>query len=295
MRDLFEKGNILDRPFEAVKFEKNKYNFPVPAHWHYYTEMVFVLTGTAIVKCNSTEYILNPGNFILFFPQVIHSVMQKGSEELSFYVLKFDINRLDFKTDYIPRFKYILKEAASQTCQQIVFHESEFTPGIIRGFFEECIYEVSHRSYGYDSKVQCVLSLMLIEVIRRWMEKGFSPSYSPDNAIEDYSIHDILIYIEQNIQNPIHIESLAEMCNMSYSYFAKTFRELYGQSCKDYIEFVRLSKAENLLLFTNADLTYISTETGFSDCSHFIRVFKKKYGTTPKQFRAQMLKETTMN
>ncbi|MGN1090834.1 MAG: helix-turn-helix domain-containing protein [Huintestinicola sp.] len=44
-------------------------------------------------------------------------------------------------------------------------------------------------------------------------------------------------------------------------------------------------KAEELLLFTDYDLNYISQETGFSDCSHLIKSFKKYRGITPKQFR----------
>ena len=74
---------------------------------------------------------------------------------------------------------------------------------------------------------------------------------------------------------------------MSYPYFAKCFRELYGQSCKKYIEFIRMCKAEDLLISTGLDLNYISQETGFSDCSHFIKALKQKNGVTPKQYRKQ--------
>ena len=72
---------------------------------------------------------------------------------------------------------------------------------------------------------------------------------------------------------------------MSYSYFAKLFRETYNQSSKEYIELTRINKATDLLLFTNQDLTYISQETGFADCSHLIRTFKKWKGMTPKQWK----------
>ena len=72
---------------------------------------------------------------------------------------------------------------------------------------------------------------------------------------------------------------------MINSYFAKMFLIHYGQSCKQYIEFIRLNKVENLLLFTDYDLNFIATETGFADCSHLIRTYKKHYQITQKQFR----------
>ena len=60
-------------------------------------------------------------------------------------------------------------------------------------------------------------------------------------------------------------------------------------SCKEYIEAMRIYKVEELLLFTQYDLSRISQETGFSDCSHMIKSFKKRRGITPKQFRMREL------
>ena len=75
------------------------------------------------------------------------------------------------------------------------------------------------------------------------------------------------------------------MCNLSYSHFAKLFREHFGQSCKEYITYIRLNKADELLMHTNYDISYIATETGFFDGSHFIHAYKKWKGITPKQRR----------
>ena len=109
---------------------------------------------------------------------------------------------------------------------------------------------------------------------------------APDDY--DASIYSISKYIEQHCGEPLRVHELAQMCGMSYSYFAKLFRETYNQSCKEYIEFTRINKAADLLLFTNQDLTYISQETGFADCSHLIRTFKKWKGMTPKQWKKSL-------
>lgn len=75
------------------------------------------------------------------------------------------------------------------------------------------------------------------------------------------------------------------MCHLNYSHFAKLFRENYGRSCKEYIEYIRMNKAQDLLLNSYFDINYIAQETGFYDCSHFIRQYKKWRGITPKQER----------
>ena len=79
--------------------------------------------------------------------------------------------------------------------------------------------------------------------------------------------------------------NIAKECGMSYSYFAKKFSSVYGKTCKEYIEEMRFIKVEDFLLFTDFDLNYISQETGFSDCSHMIKCFKRHKGITPKKFR----------
>ena len=92
-------------------------------------------------------------------------------------------------------------------------------------------------------------------------------------------------YIDMHSAEPLEIQELAEMCHMSYSNFARLFRKKYGRSCKEYIHYIRLNKAQDLLLNSDYDLNYIAMETGFFDCSHFIRTYKKWKGITPKQER----------
>jgi len=65
------------------------------------------------------------------------------------------------------------------------------------------------------------------------------------------NINNITEYIDDHLNEDLRVEDLAKKCNMSYSYFAKCFAELYGQSCKHYISFLRLCKAENMLLLDN--------------------------------------------
>jgi len=81
------------------------------------------------------------------------------------------------------------------------------------------------------------------------------------------------------------------LCHLSYSHFAKLFRENYGRSCKEYIQYIRMNKAQDLLLNSDFDINYIAQETGFYDCSHFIRQYKKWRGITPKQDRKNKCKK----
>ena len=285
MEYLFEYSDILNAPLEAFLYDAHKMPFPIQSHWHYFIEIIYVTEGTAWITCNQQTYLLHPGEMIFLPPQAIHSIYTTTPRPLQYTVLKFDANRINLSGDYLPKIGTIFRSASCDRKLPITFSQSDFQSFSLSAFFATCVKEMEHRDYGYDSYVSSYISLLLIQMLRIWRDSGFIAEAETIEKQEDYTIHDILMYIDQHSQEKIVVEELAEMCHMSYSYFAKTFHKLYGQSCKEYIAFIRLSKVENLLLFTNYDLNYISAETGFSDCSHLIRVFKKKYHMTPKQFR----------
>ncbi|OPJ64463.1 AraC family transcriptional regulator [Clostridium oryzae] len=282
---LFEESNMLTSPYEAFLFDTKHNVFPIKAHWHYFMEIIFMLKGTAIINCNTEEYVLEPGDLILFHPQAVHSIFTASHESLKYDVLKFDANKLQINSSYTPKLSAVFKCAVDDPCAPIFFPSKTFANFSLDNLMDSCIEEVVNKDYGYDIRLQSLISTLLIEILRLWRKYGFDTNNAALMPNNTDSLYTILQYIDEHSNESLKVELLAERCHMSYSYFAKRFHDLYGQSCRDYIEFIRLSKVKDLLLFTNFDLNYISQETGFSDCSHLIRIFKKNTGMTPKQFR----------
>ena len=62
------------------------------------------------------------------------------------------------------------------------------------------------------------------------------------------------------------------------------FKKYVGMSCLDYIKSLRLQKAADLLEQQELSITDAAMTAGFSSLSYFYREFKKRYGTTPRQF-----------
>lgn len=285
MKYLFEYSDILNSPIEAFLFDTRTMPFPVESHWHYFIEIIYLLEGTTWITCNEDTHILNPGEMIFLPPQAVHSVYSTTPMPPRYVVLKFAPNQAGFSESYLPRIGTVFRNASKTLKLPITFSQKDFSDFALEDFFLRCVKEMEEKRYGYDSFLRSLIIQLNVELLRIWREHGFTQESDSTEKEEDFSIHDVLMYIDSHSQENIRVEELAKMCHMSYSYFAKTFHRLYGQSCKEYMEFVRLSKVENLLLFTNYDLNYISNETGFADCSHLIRVFKRKYHMTPKQYR----------
>ena len=116
---------------------------------------------------------------------------------------------------------------------------------------------------------------------------------APEQSVDNQPFFfEILEYIDAHASEQLSVERLADMCHMSYSYFAKKFHETYGRSCKEYINYIRVLRAQGFLLNTDYNLDYIAQETGFYDASHFIRTYKKIKGATPKQERIHFKRQS---
>lgn len=289
MHYLFEYGDILNSPYEAFIFDTAIHSFPVRQHWHYYMEILFMLDGTALVSCGSKEYILQPGDMISLPPKELHAIYATSNERLRYYVLKFDLNRFHENTGLTPQLKSVVQQALADEHTSIHFSSSQIQKYPIEEYIRTCSYEYEQKGYGYYTAMHAALTCLLLSMVRIWRNHGFVPSRVAAEPAY-HSIDTITEYIDAHSNQPLRVEDLALRCNMSYSFFAKKFRQLYGRSCKEYIEYIRVTKAEDLLLFTDCDLTYISQETGFSDCSHMIKTFRKYKNITPKQFRIQNTK-----
>ena len=131
--------------------------------------------------------------------------------------------------------------------------------------------------------VQSGIHSLLIEIARK-IDKPTKQT-GEKHAEQNLSFYHILEYIDTHSSERLEVAQLADLCHMSYSNFARLFRENYGRSCKEYIQYIRLNKAQDLLLNSDFDLDYIAQETGFFDCSHFIKAYKNLRGITPKQER----------
>lgn len=284
MKSLFEESDLINNPIECFMFDSKKNEFPVRLHYHYYMEMIFMLKGTAKVTSGNNEYLAKRGEIVIFHPNAVHSVDTDDEDGILFIGIKLDINRMNLAPSYSPKYRSIFKSIEMHGLPCLIPADSVGRMGG-DACFGKCLREVTERKYGYDQILKSELYVLLTDIIRYYQSIGFNIDNEMFALDGRYDIFSITDYIDSNIGKNIKVADIAEMCGMSYSYFAKQFTSVYGKSCKEYIDEMRAYKAEELVVFTNFDLSYIADECGFSDCSHLINSFKKYKGSTPKQYR----------
>lgn len=286
MYRLFEKGDTLNTPIECFEFCAGREAFPVRPHWHYFLEMILVIEGTLTVRSGGEEFTLAPGEFALFYPKQVHEIDCLTGEAPVFLGIKTDVNVLGMDSAYIPKLRGILSGAERQKMR--TRFPKDFTEvHQFERLFRECIAEVNQQRYGYDTLLRSNLNKIIISVLRIWQDAGFTVENRAFTNESDIDIYTVTEFIDRNISSRIKVSDIAAKVNMSYSCFSRKFLEVYGKSCKDYMDDMRLVMVEDYLRFTDLDLTSIALETGYTDCSHMIKCFKESKGITPKQYRTK--------
>ena len=92
----------------------------------------------------------------------------------------------------------------------------------------------------------------------------------------------------QYMKEDLSLDTVADALNMSPVYLGRLFKKYVSKSLTDYINEVRIAKAELLLRDTDKLIANIAVETGFAGNSYFGKVFKKYKGVSPNEYRSKL-------
>jgi AraC-like DNA-binding protein len=114
----------------------------------------------------------------------------------------------------------------------------------------------------------------------------------PDLPTTKHSrVSEIRDWINEHYASPITLDDMAAKAAMSRSVFSRLFRRHIGMSLMDYCMQVRAAAAARLIGNTDTAITDIALQVGFSNLSHFHRIFKRQYSMTPGQYRKFLLNQ----
>lgn len=108
---------------------------------------------------------------------------------------------------------------------------------------------------------------------------------SPEQRKQLPVIQPAVTYITEHYYEDITVEQLAALCNVSAVYLTRLFRQELHRAPHEYLQQIRLNNAARMLTETRESVETVAELCGFSGSTHFIRMFRKRYSTTPLQFR----------
>ena len=109
-------------------------------------------------------------------------------------------------------------------------------------------------------------------------ESAFQGSVNP-------SLRSVIVFVDQHYMQRLTLDLVASQVYLHKTYICQLFTKHLGMSFVTYLENIRINKAKELLYSTNMSIREIAVSVGYSSASYFSKVFKKRIGITPLQYR----------
>lgn len=96
-------------------------------------------------------------------------------------------------------------------------------------------------------------------------------------------------YLRRHYDQALDVDVLAELCQVSRSYFFSLFRQETGMTAQQYLCRERLKHARKLLQFSRKSVAEVGSEVGWNDPFHFSRIFTRETGYSPTKYRRMVI------
>ena len=276
MKNEIVRSNVRGATVRVGSYDRQRPGEVSRLHYHDELEFLIVRSGRFICVADGEECCAEAGDVIFINSGVPHSTFCYQDDT---YVALLQFKETDFAGSEISKIiKYSVRFQGLSERSVRVIRNKEIVEAV-----EEILIESSRVRVAQDifirSSVLRILGIMYREGI-------LSDSEQVYYAKGVQKILPALAYINSSYNENITLEAAAAKLNFDSSYFCRIFKQAIGATFTEYLNFVRICKAERLLSRTDNSILEISEAVGFSSVSYFNRIFKKYRNCSPKYYRS---------
>lgn len=269
---VFPNENFVDLGLYQFGWEQcaPSHSFGPAARNHYLFH--YVISGTGTLNADDSKgvthtYQIKSGQGFMIFPNQINMYISDRQLPWEYVWVEFDGLRVKEAI-----------EIAGLTPDEPVYHARS-----------KDLREVMKNEMLYIARHQDAAPFQLIGHLYLFLDaltrSAASMRVSHGGKLRDFYIKEALNFIEQNFQNDISVEDIADTCGLNRSYFGKIFRDSIGKSPQEFLLNYRMVKACELLKLTQLSIGDIGNAVGYGNQLHFSRAFKNVYGISPREWR----------
>lgn len=277
---LYENMNMLDQTFPIIFhrdfLSKKGNNSLFKKHWHEKIEFLYIIRGEGIFLCNSASIPAKPSDLIVINSNELHEG-QCLSDELEYYCIIVDTSLFLSRYADVCEAKYIKPIMQNRILFKNKIEKDEAVGKCINDFVKE--YE--SKEIGFEMAVKASIYQLFVLLLRKHVELILTPREYNSRMRNLQRFNTILQYIENNYNEKITLGKLCSMASLSKFHFCRLFKEVTGKSVSEYLNLVRVSKAESMLRDTDLNVSEVALSCGFNDINYFSRLFRKYKNVSP--------------
>ena len=283
MKELKAQGSPL---FPIAIYEGNLNEEAVPLHWHDEFELGVVTGGSVVLYVGTERRVLRCGDGFFINAGSLHAFdsgsLEQSTQRSIVFLPALVGGRIDsiFWQKYCQPLLSASEAVHFQIFEKEISWQSDIIDAICRAW--HCCHIMQSE---YELDVRHILSHVLHSIGSHVDTAVEKPSRK--KMRENERIKLMIRYINNNYNLDIDIDSVAESAMISHTECLRCFHDIIGITPARYLRDVRVRKAAELLLSSNAHIADIAELCGFQDTSYFIRVFREAKGCTPADYRTR--------
>ncbi len=279
-QEFFEKSGM---PLNVLMIpEQIGHNF----HDHDVTELVVVTKGWGLHATRQEKYPIEAGN--VFVIQACEQHAYRDTHDLAICNVLFDLPRLKLPLGSLsqsPGYRALFSHEPRLRHTHGVKSHLKLSPAklaVVTDLFSNVIKELELKNAGFE----CMASALFMQILA-YLARCYSNIEDPESR-SVLRLSMVLDHMENTMNQPLRLDTLARMANMSLSTFQRAFSKTLHTSPMDYLIRLRIQKACELLSKDTLNITEVAAATGFEDSNYFTRQFRRIMRASPRDFRNQM-------
>lgn len=291
--ELFKEVSPLSDKDSFILIERQKSNFNFPIHIHPECELNYIenAKGAQRIVGDSIEEIDEEELVLITNPKLEHAWMDHNNKPQSIHEIT-----IQFHADLLT--EVFLNKNQMFSIRQLFRHAEK---GVV--FSREAIAKVrpllktltcENDSFYSLIKLLVILHELSIDKGLRELSTGRFANNTLRKDSGNLKLNKVIDYINQHFSEVIRLADVAAMVNMSEASFCRFMKQHTSKSFIDFLTDVRLGAAARALIDSTDSIAEIGYDCGFNNLSNFNRIFKKKKGVTPSEFRENYRKNKTI-
>lgn len=248
----------------------------VPAHWHNYLEIIYLLRGSMTAIVQAEKYSLLPGEALIINSEDLH-MTQKEDPHTDYMLLQISEQRL---VQFFPNFAHI-------RFHSFISSEALVSSGNLKNSLEGLIQAFTKKEDGYQLLFTARLYDLLYTLYKSCSFHRQSEKIS-GTARDMGRMTQIIDWLQENYRQPLTLSQAALHLGLSKEYFCRIFRQYTGETFLEYLYLLRTISFYQELPASDLSIPLLMEKNGITNYKVFLRVFKKLYGTTPQKARRRL-------
>ena len=279
---MLEKGKLMSiRPHTRFA--------PFPRHSHNYVEIMYMCRGKTVHRIDGDALVtLEAGELLFLNRHASHAIQRADAGDIvvNFIVLPqffdeaFNMAGMD---NVLSRFLLGELYTGGAAVSYLHFRVREVLP--VQNLVENMVWTLVNRQPGARRINQVTMGLLLLQL----MHYTECIDMSRNGSVRSPMVEAALREIEENYR-AASLTDVAAAFHVGLPYLSAEVKRATGSTFKELLLHKRLDKAARLLRETRLTIQEVCAEVGYDNTSYFHRVFRRRYGKSPKEYRSELWK-----